>query len=52
LLGGVVLLALGIYVGVNSLGPDGNIGPLGVLLILLGVLTIAFTIIAYLYGAL
>lgn len=49
---GVALLAVGLYIGVNYPSPDGSIGPLGVLLILIGVLTVFFTIIASLYGAL
>ena len=51
LLGGVALIALGLYIGVNYPNPDGSIGPLGVLLSLIGALTVFFTIIAFFYGA-
>ncbi len=51
LLGGVALVALGLYTGVNYPNSDGSVGPLGVLLILIGLLTVFITIIVFLYGA-
>jgi hypothetical protein len=52
LLGGVALVALGLYTAVHYPNSDGSVGPLGVLLILIGLLTVFITIIVYLYGAL